>query len=532
MRCGAALGWAAALAALLLHSPRRAAAADPTGEAFGLFPEVEKEQDSRNGVVACMASVAAQLRSGGGECGGGAPAVGWCQTHVNVPLPGARVAVVTVPNVTATVAAMAGQLCHDHHGTDQGVDAEMKAWTQFRWCDTRAAARRGPAAACAPDAPPRVALFAMPMFVQGAAMPLPMDSVGVPLAVVEDFPESLAGVLDIFRSTFPDDVAERVHLAPQVDALARHLAKGAALGSTLGSACGPGDPLSSRCAAAEARYARLESMYVEYAADLVAVRREADAHRRRLARSALEDMEAEITYLRLRRLQPRRVLEVGALCGYSSFWILAALRDNWRAETAQRTASHLSGVSKGLEMPELHSFDLVKCSHRTELLPAELRSMRRFFLGDVFTSLADGLGATSYDYVFLDAEHTASFARRYIPLLEERSGRGGRIVGSVHDVYGLDEHDARGVSEEGAVVVDWLAQMEPGQARLAYTVSSLRDLRLHIQVMQLREQLGIAHGGIIDALHACSYGLCEVNSMLFFDVGGGSGVQGGEAVYV
>ena len=69
--------------------------------------------------------------------------------------------------------------------------------------------------------------------------------------------------------------------------------------------------------------------------------------------------------------------------------------------------------------------------------------------------------------------------------------------------------------------------MEPSRVRVAYSVSSLHDARLHVEVMRLRERLGVSRGGILDALHVCTYGICECNSMLFFDVGGGGGEGGG-----
>src|SRR6478609_1544796 len=50
-------------------------------------------------------------------------------------------------------------------------------------------------------------------------------------------------------------------------------------------------------------------------------------HRRQL-RPKLDDIEAELTYLLLRELRPAAVVEIGTFHGWSTTWILRALRDN------------------------------------------------------------------------------------------------------------------------------------------------------------------------------------------------------------
>lgn len=45
-------------------------------------------------------------------------------------------------------------------------------------------------------------------------------------------------------------------------------------------------------------------------------------------RTQLDDVEAERTYLLIRARQPATVVEIGALDGRSTSWLLQALRDN------------------------------------------------------------------------------------------------------------------------------------------------------------------------------------------------------------
>lgn len=75
----------------------------------------------------------------------------------------------------------------------------------------------------------------------------------------------------------------------------------------------------------------ISSLYAKYQDDLRVVR---DAQRKFLKdrgksmKAQLDDYEAEMTYLLLRDLRPEIVVEVGTFYGWSTMWILSALRDN------------------------------------------------------------------------------------------------------------------------------------------------------------------------------------------------------------
>ena len=76
----------------------------------------------------------------------------------------------------------------------------------------------------------------------------------------------------------------------------------------------------------------------------------------------LDDLEAEITYLLLRATKPAAVVELGTFHGWSTSWILSALRDNGSGH--------------------LHSFDLIDNVVRN--VPAELAEGRWTFVqGDI-----------------------------------------------------------------------------------------------------------------------------------------------------
>ncbi|WP_411144451.1 class I SAM-dependent methyltransferase [Streptomyces sp. x-80] len=177
----------------------------------------------------------------------------------------------------------------------------------------------------------------------------------------------------------------------------------------------------------------VRTLYVKYAEDLRKVR---DAQRQLLRdrgksmKAQLDDFEAEVTYLLLRDLRPETVVEVGTFHGWSTQWLLSALRDNGTGH--------------------LYSFDIVDTVVRN--VPGELAAERwTFTKGDVRDHLAEVPATT--DYLFIDADHGARFARWYIENLFAAVPAGTPT--SVHDVF----HGARPKPfSEGSVILRWLAE--------------------------------------------------------------------------
>jgi predicted O-methyltransferase YrrM len=202
----------------------------------------------------------------------------------------------------------------------------------------------------------------------------------------------------------------------------------------------------------------LVRLYREYADDLRAAR---EAQRELLAtqpmRAKLDDLEAEILYLVLRESRPSRVAELGSFHGWSTSWILRALRDNG--------------------FGTLHSYDLVDAATRT--VPPQLADGRwTFVLGDARTTF-DGRP----DFLFVDAAHTAAFARWYTGTLFDRLQPGTPVF--VHDVY----HGRRPWPlSEGRVVLDWLRR----NGIDGCTVSRAAAPAAYAHLRQLKRKLGLA----------------------------------------
>lgn len=151
------------------------------------------------------------------------------------------------------------------------------------------------------------------------------------------------------------------------------------------------------------------------------------AHYKRRFRPKFDDIESELTYLFVRSVRPSVVLEIAPYYGWSTTWLLQALRDNGSGR--------------------LHSYDLVDYSRWT--IPAELARDRWVLTeGDV----RDYLDRLPRDvgYLFLDAAHTAEFAKWYLSALFPRLAP-GTLIG-VHDIFRGD----LAPMPESPVLLEWL----------------------------------------------------------------------------
>jgi hypothetical protein len=143
----------------------------------------------------------------------------------------------------------------------------------------------------------------------------------------------------------------------------------------------------------------------------------------------LDDIEAEITYLLIRETKPQNIVEFSPCGGWSSMWILHALKDNG------------SGT--------LHSYDLIDDS--IKIIPQKLSAGRRNFVrGDVKKTISEF--PASIDYLFIDSDHSEEFTNWYIENVFPKLRPGTPV--SIHDVF--HTADAGEFDKEGAVIIEWL----------------------------------------------------------------------------
>lgn len=177
-------------------------------------------------------------------------------------------------------------------------------------------------------------------------------------------------------------------------------------------------------------------------------------------KTQLDDIEAEITYLLLRGRCPETVVEIGTFHGWSTTWILRALRDNGQGE--------------------LHSFDLVDtclgnvpddlAGDRWTFTRGDVRKVRREVMRDA-------------DYLFIDADHGARFANWYVDTIFPEVPPGTPV--SVHDVF----HWRRPKPfSEGSVVLRRLA----ASGIPFFTAARAKAPSTYRRLTAVKEELGLA----------------------------------------
>ena len=129
-------------------------------------------------------------------------------------------------------------------------------------------------------------------------------------------------------------------------------------------------------------------------------------------------VEAALLYIMLREHRPSRTIEIGALCGTSTRWILAALHANGRG--------HLTTY-------DLHSYT-------PEFISAAVPDLAQnwtFVKGDAISKLAESTTRFDADLLFIDALHRNSFAQLYTQRLLRKAAAhiSKPLPMFVHDIF-------------------------------------------------------------------------------------------------
>ncbi|MBS1663177.1 MAG: class I SAM-dependent methyltransferase [Bacteroidetes bacterium] len=154
-----------------------------------------------------------------------------------------------------------------------------------------------------------------------------------------------------------------------------------------------------------------------------------------------DDMESELLYMLVREFAPSFSIEFSPYFGYSTTWILAALRKN----------------NNGL----LKSFDIVDFSY-PKVKASGLADRWEFVLGDV-TQNYPIFEYADIDFVFIDSDHTREFANRYcrefLAPLHEQAIKSCKIIPVMtHDIYSWETKEVP--TEEGEEVLNFLKERD------------------------------------------------------------------------
>jgi predicted O-methyltransferase YrrM len=196
----------------------------------------------------------------------------------------------------------------------------------------------------------------------------------------------------------------------------------------------------------------------------------------------LDDLEAEISYLLVRHFRPETLVEISPCGGWSSAWLLHALRDNGSGS--------------------LFSFDLVDLAPKN--VPEELARGRWTFVQGDIRAHVDRL-PPSIDYVFMDSDHSSAFCRWYIETIFRRLAPGTPV--SVHDVFGGAACDPDGGEPE--VILEWLRAVG-----VPFLTVSRADPSARAEVESVKRALGLE--GVVHSADEQ-----RDNPMIFFEIPGG-----------
>ncbi|OGK09710.1 hypothetical protein A2767_07670 [Candidatus Roizmanbacteria bacterium RIFCSPHIGHO2_01_FULL_35_10] len=223
---------------------------------------------------------------------------------------------------------------------------------------------------------------------------------------------------------------------------------------------------------------KILSLYKSHQNDLKHLRSQAKIHlKKNKVNTMLDDLEAEITYLLLRNYKPKVTVEISPYEGWSTIWLLNALKNN--------------GYGK------LYSYDLVDTSQK--FVPQKLAQDRwQFFKGDV-KKLADKIPG-SIDCLFIDSEHTRSFADWYIKNVFPRLKKNALVM--IHDIFHYPEEPWQ--FSEKPTILSWLKSQNINY--ITATPVTAKGILLYQNLIGLRESLNIRKK-ITD--HNC-------NPMIFF----------------
>ncbi|WP_017568872.1 class I SAM-dependent methyltransferase [Nocardiopsis halotolerans] len=177
-------------------------------------------------------------------------------------------------------------------------------------------------------------------------------------------------------------------------------------------------------------------------------------------RPTTNDIETEITYLLLRAHTPQHTVQIGTGHGWTTTWILSALRDNGTGH--------------------LHSFDTH--DHTPHHVPTHLTHHRWTFThGDIRTTTAHLPPHT--DHLLIDAAHNGHFARWYLRHLLPTLPAHTPVT--IHNVF---RHRATPPFTEGALVMTWLTTNTTN----FFTASAARAPHTHHALRQLKQELDLA----------------------------------------
>ena len=154
-------------------------------------------------------------------------------------------------------------------------------------------------------------------------------------------------------------------------------------------------------------------LYEKYSHELIQLKAEKKAKKKYFKKVAFDDIESELLYMYIRELKPTKMVEFSPDYGWSTFHILTALNKNQHGTcTSYDIANHIAYSLKNSKI-DVSRFE--------------------FVLGDV-TKQFDRWNYDEIDFMFINCDHSASFATKYCnKVLPRMMGKSKTVF--IHDIF-------------------------------------------------------------------------------------------------
>ena len=154
-------------------------------------------------------------------------------------------------------------------------------------------------------------------------------------------------------------------------------------------------------------------LYEKYSHELIQLKAEKKAKKKYFKKVAFDDIESELLYMYIRELKPTKMVEFAPDYGWSTFHILTALNKNQHGTcTSYDIVNHIAYSLKNSKI-DVSRFE--------------------FVLGDV-TEQFDRWNYDEIDFMFIDCDHSASFATKYCnKVIPRMMGKSKTVF--IHDIF-------------------------------------------------------------------------------------------------
>lgn len=157
----------------------------------------------------------------------------------------------------------------------------------------------------------------------------------------------------------------------------------------------------------------IKYLYGKYSKELIELKKSKLDNKKNFTQIAFDDIESELLYMYIREIKPANIVEFAPFYGWSTFHIISALNKNQY------------GLCTSYDILNYAPNSLHNCNIDT--------SRWRFILNDV-THFYDKWNYDEIDFMFIDCDHSASFAKQYCKKVLPHMIQQSKTI-FIHDIF-------------------------------------------------------------------------------------------------